>query len=472
VTDARAHPLASDPVERALDRAAGGRPVPGNRVSLLFDGPSVFDAMLEMIAGATRWIHFDNYIVHGDQTGRRFADALATRARAGVAVRVSTDWLGSLGTPRRFWRDLERAGVQVRIFNRPGWFDLPSVFVRNHRKLVVIDGEQAVLGGICIGDEWAGDPDRGWGPWRDTAIRIDGPAAAVLDQAFARTWALTGEPVPGAERAADVPVRGDARIRVLAGEPTGERAYRVTELLLAGAAERVWITDAYLVAPRRLYRHLVDAALEGVDVRLLVPGTSDIPLVRNLTRFGYRELIRSGVRIFEWTGPMLHAKTVVADGRWVRVGSSNMNHSSLLANYELDVLVDDPSLGALMEAQFRRDLDQSSEVATRPLRGPQPLTRMLPPALAIYDPTRASPVRLHRVGERRRRSVLALRTLVAGARLAILGPLALILALVGALFFIFPGAMASVFGVLSLWLAITSGIELLRRRQDPGGRAG
>jgi hypothetical protein len=169
---------------------------------------------------------------------------------------------------------------------------------------------------------------------------------------------------------------------------------------------------------------------------------------------------------------MLHAKTVVADGRWVRVGSSNLNHSSLLANYELDVLVDSVALGSQMEAQFRRDLDQSCEVTTRPLRGLPRLSRKLPPALAIYEPGRASPVRLGRLGDRRRRSMLALRTLVAGAKLAILGPLALVLAVVGILFFLFPGPMASGFGVLSIWLAIVSGAELLRRRQDPGSRTG
>ena len=131
---------------------------------------------------------------------------------------------------------------------------------------------------------------------------------------------------------------------MIAGEPGRERTYRVIELLAAGSIERLWITDAYLVAPPRLLQALRDAAKDGVDVRLLVPGSSDLPLVRNLSRIGYRELLRSGVRIFEWDGPMLHAKTIVADGRWVRVGSSNLNPSSLIGNYELDVLVEDAVL--------------------------------------------------------------------------------------------------------------------------------
>ncbi len=462
-------PVATDAVERALDRAAGTRPVPGNRVSLLFDGPAAFEAMLGLIKTATRWVHLDVYIFRDDETGARFAELLIERAREGVSVRVSTDWLGSFGTRSKFWRALEAAGVSVRMFNRPHLFDLPSLLSRNHRKLVVGDGQRAILGGICIGDEWAGSEAKHRLPWRDTAILVEGPAAAVLDQAFARTWRVMGSPIPLEEQAGGVEPVGTASIRVLAGEPIRERAYRTTELLLAGAAERVWITDAYLVAPRRLYRYLTDAAHEGVDVRLLVPGTSDLVLVRNLTRFGYRDLIRAGVRIFEWSGPMLHAKTVAADGRWVRIGSSNMNHSSLLANYELDVLVDDPDLARQMETRFRLDLVQAAEVSTRPLRAPARVRRMLPMALDIQHGQDDRAHRSKGMRERRGRSVLAVRTLVAGARLAIFGPLSAILALMAVLFFVIPGVMALIVGILCVWLALVALAEALRRRRELRG---
>lgn len=461
--------LAAEAVERAFDRASGSRPIPGNRVSLLFDGPLAFEAMLALIAGAERWIHFDNYIFRSDRTGTRFAEALAERARAGIKVRVSVDWLGCIGTKRSVWQILESAGVSLRFFHRPGLVDLGSIVSRNHRKLVVADGRRAMLGGFCIGDEWAGDAALGRLPWRDTAIAVDGPAAAALDQAFARTWALGAEPLPDGELAGEVEACGSAFVRVLAGEPATERAYRVTELLLATAAERVWVTDAYLVAPRRLYRYLVDAAQEGVDVRLLVPGTSDIPLVRNLTRFGYRDLIRSGVRIYEWTGPMLHAKTVVAEGRWVRVGSSNLNHSSLISNYELDVLVDAPDLASEMEAQFRRDLEASAEVTTRPIRGAGRLTTVFPPALAIRAPGHLKSRQPRGVRERGGRSMLAMRTLVAGARMALFAPLSFGLGVVGLLFFVLPRPMAITFGSLSVWLAIVAGAEALRRRRENAG---
>lgn len=464
---ARPRRLQRDALERALDRAAGDRPIPGNAIGLLFDGPETFEAMLELIRRATRWIHFDNYIIRDDATGRRFADALIARARDGVRVRLSSDWLGSFGTGRRFWNTLREAGVAVRLFNRPRLFDLPSLLSRNHRKLVVADGRTAIVGGLCIGDEWAGDPDRGRPPWRDTAVRIEGPAAAAVDGAFARTWREIGDPLPEDELAATVDPCGDSEVRVLVGEPVRERAYRVTELLLAAAAERVWITDAYLVAPQRLYRSLMDAAIEGVDVRLLVPGTSDLPFVRNLTRFGYRDLLRAGLRIFEWVGPMLHAKTVVADNRWVRVGSSNLNRSSLVANYELDVLIDSPGIADLMEARYRRDLDRAAEVGTRPVRAPERLRRVLPAALQIRGPTETGVRGRRGLSERRRGSVLAVRTLVASARLAIFGPLSILLAVVATLFFLVPQVMAILFGIFSVWLALVSGAEAIRRRADP-----
>jgi cardiolipin synthase len=320
-------------VDRAMDRVAGGRPVPGNKVELLFDGPVVYPAMFERIRAAERWIHLDNYIIRDDDTGRAMIAALAERARSGVRVRVLTDWFGSWTTKRRLWNDLRAAGGEVRYYQPPDFLHLSANLTRDHRKLIVSDGRLGVTGGLCIGNEWAGDPSRGRQPWRDTGISVDGPAAAMLDSAFAAVWNRIGTPLPDDELASDIPALGNIEVRVVAGEPGGVRGARTTELLLAGAAQRVWLTDAYLVAPRGIYRALLDAASEGVDVRLLVPGTSDLPHIRNLTRTGYRELLRSGVRVFEWRGPMLHAKTIVVDGRWSRVGSTNMNLSRLIANY-------------------------------------------------------------------------------------------------------------------------------------------
>lgn len=446
--------------DRAMDRVAGGRPIPGNRVQLLYDGPEIFPAVLEAIAGARHWIHLDNYIIRDDVTGRRFAEALMARARDGLQVRVLTDWLGSFGTGRRFWRDLRQAGVEVRFFGPPDLWNLRRNLTRNHRKLVVVDGEWAATGGWCIGDEWAGDPAQDRQPWRDTGVVVDGPAAAVLDQAFAVVWGRLGTPLPAGELVAEVPVRGEAAVRVLAGEPGGARASRTLELLLAGVQERAWITDAYLVAPRGLFRGLLDAARQGVDVRLLVPGTSDLPHIRNLTRTGYRELLESGVRIFEWRGPMLHAKSVVVDGRWVRIGSTNLNLSSLIANYELDVLIEDEEFAQQMEAQFRRDLDHSVEV--RYARTPLFRDSI---AFRVPDDTAGE----HHPGfrERRRRAVVALRAAISGSERVLFLQRILGLILVAGMLLVFPRTTGMVLGFLVLWVALTTAVDAVvdRRRK-------
>ena len=422
--------------------------------------------MLELIAGASRWIHFENYIIRSDAEGWRFAEALAARAREGIQVRVLYDGVGSMFTSRKLWRMLRQAGVEVRAFHPLRPLDIVTNFARDHRKLVVADGARAVIGGLCIGCEWTGDGDKVQ-PWRDTAVGIGGPASAVLDQAFARTWAAAGPALPDDEAAGRVAPEGDGEVRVIVGEPGRERAFRVIELLAAGSVERLWITDAYLVAPPRLFQALRDAARDGVDVRMLVPGSSDLPLIRNLSRIGYRDLLRSGVRIYEWDGPMLHAKTIVADGRWVRIGSSNLNPSSLIGNYELDVLVDDPELAEAMERQFRLDIGRSREVRRRPLRGPRRISEALPTALTRTDPEIAITTRYRRSPrEARRRAALALRTIASNARRSVFLPLSAIFVTLGVLFFLLPRQTAYVFGVICAWLAVSAGREAFRRRAD------
>ena len=449
----------------AINRAAGGRPIPGNHVELLIDGPATYAAMLDLIARASRWIHFENYIIRSDAEGWRFAEALGARAREGIPVRVLYDAVGSMFTSRKLWRFLRGAGAEVRPFHPLRPLQIVTNFARDHRKLVVADGTTAVIGGLCIGCEWTGDGERIL-PWRDTAVGIGGPAAAVLDQAFARAWAVAGRALPHEEAAGRVTPEGQGQVRVIVGEPGRERAYRVIELLAAGSMQRLWITDAYMLAPPRLFQALRDAARDGVDVRMLVPGSSDLPLVRNLSRIGYRELLRSGVRIYEWDGPMLHAKTIVSDGRWVRVGSSNLNPSSLIGNYELDVLIEDLALAESMERQFRMDIGRSREVRRRPLRGPRRISEALPTALTRSDPE-LSPGRYRRPPrEVRHRAALALRTIASNARRSVFLPLAAIFVSLGLLFFVLPRQTAYVFGVICAWLALSATREAFRRRAD------
>lgn len=450
----------------AINRAAGGRPVPGNQVQLLIDGPNTYRAMLEAIAGAQRWVHFENYIIRSDAAGWRFAELLASRAREGIHVRVLYDWFGSIATARSFWGYLRKAGVEVRAFHPPQLLNVVANISRNHRKLVVADGSRAVVGGLCIGCEWTGESHAGGQPWRDTAVDIRGPAAAVLDQTFAAAWEITGSKVPADEIAGVVEPAGSADVRVISGEPGRERAYRVIELLTVGSVERLWITDAYLVAPPRLFQALCDAGKDGADVRLLVPGSSDLPLIRNLSRIGYRDLLRSGVRIYEWDGPMLHAKTIICDDRWVRVGSSNLNTSSLLGNYELDVLIEDPHLAGAMAAQFRRDVSRSREVASRPARGPRRISQALPAVLTYQDPE-VAPAVYHRSGrETRQRAVLALRAIASHARRSVFGPISALFIALGLLFVAVPRESAYVVAALCAWFALGAGREAFRRRAD------
>jgi cardiolipin synthase A/B len=440
-------------LQRAFSRAAGSAVIPGNRVDLLIDGPATYSAMFALIEGAERRIHLENYIIHGDRCGQAFAERLIERARAGVTVRVMYDWIGSIATAGRFWRSLQAAGIDVRAFGTFRAADPLLLFARDHRKVLVVDGEHAVTGGLCIGNEWLGDPAKHRQPWRDTAISLHGPAAAELDTAFMRAWTFNGG------RAADDTVElggraaapaGKLDVRVVATEPGRERGFRSIDLLLGVSASRIWVTEAYLSAPQRMYQAFKDAARDGADVRLLLPGSSDIRAVRNLSRVGYRGLLRAGVRIWEWGGPMLHAKTIVADGRWVRVGSSNLNPSSLLANWEIDVFAYGETLAHQMEQQFLKDLAASSEVLLRARRIPTVMGREVYPALSRQAPLDAIRERHSpSLRERRIRAIVVLGSVIQGARAAIFGPLALILLAAAVLFAVFPKPMAWTSAVLS-----------------------
>ena len=346
--------------KEALERATGSPEIKGNSLRLQFDGPVTFDAWLEAIAGAKRYVHFENYILRNDPVGRAFRDVLLEKARQGVEVRVLYDWVGCWATPRRYWRPFRSAGVEVRAFNRPSLRDPYGVFQRDHRKLVVVDGEVAFAGGFCIGQEWAGTGDDP--PWRDTGIEMRGPAVSAASRAFGRIWDVMGEPLPSDFAKEEASPVGDTSVWLIEGEPRRSRVLRTVALVAAMVQERLWITDPYFVAPGAVAEAMVEAAQSGVDVRVLVPANNNWPLVGTLSRAGYRYLLEQGVRLFEWQGGMIHAKTSVADGLWCRVGSSNLNAWSLLGNWEIDVGVLDASLAGQLEGIFLADLASSSEI--------------------------------------------------------------------------------------------------------------
>jgi cardiolipin synthase A/B len=354
--------------ERAMYRASDATLVRGNAARVLVDGPETFPAWLDVIGRAERWIHLENYIIRDDRTGREFREALIEQAGAGVRVRVLYDWLGCWATPARFWRPMREAGIEVRAFAPPSLRDPLNGIRRDHRKVLAVDGEYASVAGMCIGDEWAGDPAAGIPPWRDTAVEFRGPVAAVIDRAFARIWADAGAPLPDEEipRPEDIPRAGDVSARVVEGEPGRSRIYRLSQFVSVGVERRLWMTDPYFVAPPAMSEALSSAARDGVDVRVIVPAYNNWPVVGGMSRAGYRPLLEAGVRLFEWEGPMIHAKTSVADTVWSRIGSSNLNLASLLGNWELDVVILDRQIGQSMEELFLRDMSISTEVKLAP----------------------------------------------------------------------------------------------------------
>ncbi len=362
----------ADPVgalaSRALGRAAGASHSEGNAVRLLLDARENFPAWLDAIRRAQRLILFECYIVDDDDVGREFVRALRERARDGVRVYVLYDWLGSLHSDD-LWPSLREAGVEVAAFNP---FELSSPLgwiARDHRKMIAVDGRIGYVSGLCVSAKWLGNPARRHEPWRDTGVEIRGPAVADLEAAFDESWTASGKaPLPPEVRTvpSGIAHAGDMRVRVIAGEPSAAGTFRL-DLLIAGIArERLWLTDAYFVGTAPYVEGLRSAARDGVDVRLLVPGASDIPAVSVLSRAGYRPLLEAGVRVFEWNGTMLHAKSAVADTHWSRVGSTNLNLASFLGNYELDVAIEDTAFAALMAQQFEADLEGATEIVLTP----------------------------------------------------------------------------------------------------------
>ena len=366
-----------DLANQAFSRAAGAPLVSGNYVRLLKDAKENYPAWLEAINEAQRYIHFESYIIHEDEAGWLFADALVARARAGVRVRLIYDWLGGAGkTSRSFWNHLRSGGVEVRAYNPPR-LDSPLSWVsRDHRKTLTIDGSVGFVTGLCVGRMWVGDPDRKLEPWRDTGIEVRGPAVADIEQAFANVWDSIGDDLPPDETARRdmLDEAGDVALRVVATQPVSAGMLRMDQLVATLARNRLWLTDAYYAGTTLYMQALRAAAYDGVDVRLLVPSASDIPILKPLSRAGYRPLLESGVRVFEWNGTMLHAKTAVADGQWARVGSTNLNIASWFGNLELDVVIEDVPFAAEMEQTYLRDLENATEIildSEHKLRVPQ-----------------------------------------------------------------------------------------------------
>ena len=355
----------------------------GNRIELLKNGPDTYEDWLAAIARAQRWIHLDNYIIANDEIGNRFAEALSAKAAEGVRVRVLHDWFGCMNVPRSFWRGMREAGVQVKAVNPPASGPPLGVIRRDHRKLLAVDGEYASrrirrdhrkllgvdgeyasTGGVCIADGWMVRSEETGLPYRDTAVSVRGPVVADINRAFTSLWGELVEELPDDERPdpRDIQAAGETPARLVVQEPRRMRTLRMLELLTAGVQERLWVTDPYFLSLPILTQSLMATARDGVDVRVLTPATVDIAWIGRASRAGYRQFLEAGVRIFEYGGPMIHAKTLVADGWLSKVGSTNLNFSSLAANWEIDLVVEDEGFAEQMEELFEDDISKSREV--------------------------------------------------------------------------------------------------------------
>jgi len=351
----------------------------GNRIEVYTRGEDAFAAMREAVAGAEREILLESYIFKDDAIGRRVLEAAAAAARRGVAVRVLTDAVGSLGTRAGLWRELEQQGVEFQLFNpffaRPWWLQP----FRDHRKILVADRRIAFTGGMNIGEEY-GSPGRKPGQtWRDTHVRVEGPAAWEMAVVFAEGWTRTGgRPFALEPLAAEAAMGPGARILVLDSRPwRGHTESAAVLAAIVGAARRtVWLTNAYFAPGRLAVDLLGEAVRRGVDVRLLLPGWTDVPLLRHAAHGYYAGLLARGVRLFEYGGHVLHAKSLVADGYVAVVGSTNLDFRSFTFNAECNLVILDRATGGTMEEVFRRDLETAEEILPESWRRRSPAHRL------------------------------------------------------------------------------------------------
>jgi cardiolipin synthase len=350
-------------------RAVDERFVEGNRVELLRDGEQAYPAMLAAIAAANEQILLEMYWFDSDRTGRRFAEALASAAARGVETALLYDAVGSIGVDLGMFTELRRAGVKVAEFGPIApWrrrFRLGRLTRRDHRKVLVVDGEIGFTGGINVANAWASREEGGDG-WRDDMVRVEGPAVRGLVRGLLAAWYHAGgEPIartrPSHYGAGPL---GGARARVI-GEGYHKLRHDIRRAYVSQlyhAQKSAWITNAYFVPDPVVLRALTRARDRGVDVRVLVPAETDVEIVRHASRATWGRLLRHGVRIFEYEGRVLHAKSAVIDGSWSTIGTFNLDYLSWHWLLEVNLFVLDDEFGSTMQRSFLRDLEQSREV--------------------------------------------------------------------------------------------------------------
>ena len=375
----------------ALEEAIVGSPlVVGNKVTLLMDGPQTFQAMFAAIQAAKDHINMETYILDDDEIGRRFSEALIEKQAQGVQVNLIYDSVGTLRTPREFFKRLSDNGISLVEYNpvnplklKKGW----DVNHRDHRKLLVVDGEVAFLGGINISSVYSsssfgkrsGDEGRSRLPWRDTHFEVRGPVVAELQKLFIDTWQRQkGAPLAPRAYFPTLSVKGKDVVRAIGSSPDmGYSLIHATLISAIRSAETtVHLTNAYFVPDPQLVAALKDAAQRGVDVKLILPSHTDSGLVFHAGRSYYDDLLSNGVKVYERREALLHAKTAVIDGVWSTIGSTNLDWRSFLHNDELNAVVLGPEIGAQMEAMFEHDLAESNAITLEEWRRRSLLARV------------------------------------------------------------------------------------------------
>lgn len=350
----------------------------GNRLTLLEDGPATYEAMFAAIRKARHHINLETYIFEDGEIGEAFARLLRERQAAGVQVNLIYDSVGSLETPAEFFGQLAEAGVNVLEFNPVNPAKAPGKFWRlnnrDHRKLLIVDGSTAFVGGINISAAYSsGSSSRLFGRhpkpddagWRDTHLQIDGPVVAEFQRRFLDTWARQdGPPLPDRAYFPKLARQGDTIVRAIAStaDTPDSPIYQTLLSAIEHAEQTIYLTNAYFVPDPALLDALTRAAGRGVDVRFILPGKTDSWAVFHAGRSHYARLLDAGVRLYERKDAVLHSKTAVIDGVWSTIGSTNLDWRSFLHNDEINAVILGKDFGARMEAMFKRDLKASIEI--------------------------------------------------------------------------------------------------------------
>ncbi|MEP7057730.1 MAG: cardiolipin synthase [Caldimonas sp.] len=362
----------------AVEEALAGNPLTaGNSALLLEDGPATYEAMFSAIRGARDHINMETYILEDDEVGRKFADALIEKQRQGVQVNLIHDGVGTFGTPREFFDRLKQAGVNVLEFNpvnplnaKGGW----DVNQRDHRKILIVDGATAFLGGINISSVYSGGSASRPAkrsrsakdlPWRDTDLQLSGPVVADLQKYFIDTWEhQEGPPLAKRDYYPRVEPKGTEVVRAIASAPEDPFSLIYATFISAinSAEKEILLTNAYFVPDPQLMDALIAAVARGVDVKMILPSATDSWLVFHAGRAHYERLLRGGLKLYERKNVLLHAKTALIDGVWSTVGSTNLDWRSFLHNQEVNAVILGPEFGERMRASFEKDLAGSAQI--------------------------------------------------------------------------------------------------------------